>query len=257
MGTPCICAGCWPPTLGNAAGGRPSGTRPATGKGSLQAMYAWLIHTFWELAVSCWTDVTCGPCRWRPCLPNHSAASSTPSHPLRCAQSVVLLLQHGPEGSLGLVLNYPTCERLGQDYWGEAAIVRVSLTCSLFLVFQLLLLTVAIADACGNRAFHVACLLHVPIARSSALFKASSALFKAQHSLASLQTLDGPPNSRLYWGGPEGEQVLTLVHGGERSLLPFSCQVATGVWAVFDQDAIADVAAGDLVMVSGARVAKP
>ncbi|KAL4419715.1 hypothetical protein ABPG75_006813 [Micractinium tetrahymenae] len=100
-------------------------------------------------------------------------------------QAVVFLLQHGPRGSLGMVLNHPTCERLGQDCRGEVALVRA---------------------------------------------------------------LDGPPNSRLYWGGPEGERVLTLLHGGERSLLPPSCQVAPGVWAVFDQDAVADAAAGDLAL---------
>ncbi|KAL4437825.1 hypothetical protein ABPG77_005737 [Micractinium sp. CCAP 211/92] len=100
-------------------------------------------------------------------------------------QAVVFLLQHGPRGSLGLVLNHPTCERLGRDCMGEVALVRAP---------------------------------------------------------------DGPPNSRLYWGGPEGERVLTLMHGGDRRLLPLSCPVAPGVWAVFDQDAIAEAAAGDLAM---------
>ena len=68
-----------------------------------------------------------------------------------------------------------------------------------------------------------------------------------------LQAPDGPPNGRLYWGGPEGERVVTLLHGGDRRLLPLSCPVAPGVWAVFDQDAIADAAAGDLAMVSWAE----
>ena len=45
-------------------------------------------------------------------------------------QAVVFLLQHGPRGSLGLVLNHPTCERLGRDCRGEVALVRVSCTCS-------------------------------------------------------------------------------------------------------------------------------
>lgn len=76
---------------------------------------------------------------------------------------------------------------------------------------------------------------------------------KHRCELPLLQAPDGPPNSRLYWGGPEGERVLTLVHGGDRRLLPLSCPVAPGVWAVFDQDAIAEAAAGDLAMASWER----
>ncbi len=98
-----------------------------------------------------------------------------------------------------------------------------------------------------------ACHVFVPSAHRPAWQRATRPSLKRRCELQLLQAPDGPPNSRLYWGGPEGERVLTLMHGGDRRLLPLSCPVAPGVWAVFDQDAIAEAAAGDLAMASRAE----
>ncbi|PRW39133.1 cytochrome P450 chloroplastic isoform C [Chlorella sorokiniana] len=101
-------------------------------------------------------------------------------------QAVVLLVQHGPRGSIGLVLNRPTQKRVGL----------------------------------GRSADGLA--------------------------LPAEGKEDGLFNSRVYWGGPEAADALTLLHGNPRRRLKGSAEIPYGIFAERSQLGISGVAAGDL-----------
>lgn len=146
-------------------------------------------------------------------VPTHS---STPA-----MQVVVFLLQHGPAGSLGLILNRPTSLKMGRGRGG----LPMSLDVSLFALTQLL----QAADrrtACSRTSMHASgCrvqLCYLASTRLAALVDpALSRLMPL--CLPVLCTLQGMPELRdafassvLYCGGFKAQHIVTLLHGQRR-----------------------------------------
>lgn len=136
----------------------------------------------------------------------------------------MLLVQHGPRGSVGLVLNRPTQKRMGlgrgadglalpAEVWPACLMPGRSTPLPLAPPPLLLVLLLLPPPPGLPRCLQT---LRAPINTATAARRRS----QGQD--------DGLFNSRVYWGGPEAEDALTLLHSNPRRRLKGSTEIPYG-----------------------------
>lgn len=134
------------------------------------------------------------------------------------SQAVVLLVQHGPRGSIGLVLNRPTQKRmgLGRGADGLALPAEVRATSPHCCRLHLLLPP------------HLPSLSHCACRRCCRRCCYTAEGCTVACFLALQGRYDGLFNSRVYWGGPHADDALTLLHSNPRRRLRGSAEIPYG-----------------------------